>query len=128
MKVTKLINNLFNFRLIVIGDKDLFESLIKSVNRWPKTYRAKINFEYRPAWYSKDEGKMQYMFRICSTERLFLPSILAEEDAVIYLDTDLIFMAPPSLLWNEFQRFNSNHIAALATAHSLENPVKKVWN
>ena len=69
---------------------------------------------------------MQYMFRICSSERLLLPSILAEEEAVIYLDTDLIFMAPPSLLWNEFQRFDSNHIAALAPAHGLDNPVKNV--
>ena len=69
---------------------------------------------------------MQYMFRICSTERLLLPSILAEEEAVIYLDTDLIFMAPPSLLWNEFQRFDSNHIAALASANSVDIPVKKV--
>ena len=32
------------------------------------------------------------MFRVCATERLFLPDMLPNMDRAIYIDTDLIFL------------------------------------
>ena len=64
---------------------------------------------------------MKENFRICATERLFLPLILSEEDAVIYLDSDVIWMVPPSELWNEFLQFNSEHLSAIGPVLSYYN-------
>ena len=65
-------------------------------------------------WYPEGRNNMKDVFQVCATERLFLPLILPKEDAVIYLDTDLIFLTPPEKLWNKFLLFNSEQFSAMA--------------
>ena len=78
-------------------------------------------------WYPEGRYKMKELFRVCASERLFLPAILPEEDAVIYLDTDLIVMVPPSKLWNKFLDFDSEHLTAMSQVLSYYNtPANKV--
>ena len=78
-------------------------------------------------WYPEDRMKMKQVFRICATERLFLPLILSEIDAVVYLDTDLIFHTSPRNLWKEFLRFNSEHLSAMAPSlYHYGGPFNKV--
>lgn len=40
----------------------------------------------------QDREDMRSMFRVCATERLFVPDIFPDMDRAIYIDTDLIFM------------------------------------
>ena len=40
----------------------------------------------------QDRQDMRTMFRVCATERLFVPDIFPDMDRAIYIDTDLIFM------------------------------------
>ena len=40
----------------------------------------------------QDRQDMRSMFRVCATERLFVPDIFPDMDRAIYIDTDLIFM------------------------------------
>uniref|UniRef100_A0A6A7G324 UDP-D-xylose:beta-D-glucoside alpha-1,3-D-xylosyltransferase n=1 Tax=Hirondellea gigas TaxID=1518452 RepID=A0A6A7G324_9CRUS len=70
---------------------------------------------------------MRNMFRECATERLFLPQMLPTEDALIYLDTDLIFMRPPEELWHHFYNFNEKQVAAMAPClfHYGTSPTSK---
>ena len=35
---------------------------------------------------------MKNMFRVCATERLFIPDMFPSLDRAIYIDTDLIFL------------------------------------
>ncbi len=35
-------------------------------------------------------------------------------DSLVYVDTDVLFLRSPELLWRHFLRFNSSHIAGLA--------------
>ena len=35
---------------------------------------------------------MRSMFRVCATERLFIPDMFPAMDRAIYIDTDLIFL------------------------------------
>ena len=76
--------------------------------------QKKFDVEYAPVYYPSSEKKLKGLFRPCSTERLFVPDILSEYDSVIYLDTDIIFMAPPEQLWNEFSKFGTTHMVAMA--------------
>ena len=41
---------------------------------------------------SQDREDMRTMFRVCATERLFVPDMFPDMDRAIYIDTDLIFM------------------------------------
>ena len=41
---------------------------------------------------SQDREDMRTMFRVCATERLFVPDMFPYMDRAIYIDTDLIFM------------------------------------
>lgn len=55
-----------------------------------------------------------HLFAPCASQRLFLHSLLPTNiDRVIYVDSDTIFLADPYKLWNEFEKFNSNTVAAL---------------
>ena len=71
---------------------------------------------------------MNELFKPCSTLRFFLPEILEKEEAVIYLDTDLIFLDSPEKLWREFQNFNSSQIIGMAPnlAHYNDKNANKV--
>ncbi|XP_066983804.1 glucoside xylosyltransferase 2-like [Macrobrachium rosenbergii] len=102
-------------RFLVIADsKKLYHKFAEIPSHWPEDYQRKISMEYRYIWYPPERLDMRNMFRVCATERLFLPEMFPELDAAIYIDTDLIFMRPPDDLWNEFDRFNDRQVAAMA--------------
>ena len=61
----------------------------------------------------------------CATQRLFLPRVLAEEDAVVYLDTDTLFMRPPEELWAQFAHFGPQTLVAMATKINKNPAVEK---
>ena len=101
--------------ILVVDSKRLFADIVRYVHdAWPPQYIEVISFQYQPVYYPPDRLDMRDMFRTCATERLFLPDILTKEDAVIYLDTDIVFMGPPEQLWYKFYEFNSSQLAAMA--------------
>ncbi|XP_049266867.1 glucoside xylosyltransferase 1 [Rhipicephalus sanguineus] len=54
------------------------------------------------------------MFRPCTTQRLFLTRILPNEDAVLYVDTDVIFVHPVEDFWRKFYAMNEWQMAGMA--------------
>ena len=40
----------------------------------------------------QERQDMKNMFRVCATERLFIPDMFPSLDRAIYIDTDLIFL------------------------------------
>uniref|UniRef100_A0A914UXM1 UDP-D-xylose:beta-D-glucoside alpha-1,3-D-xylosyltransferase n=1 Tax=Plectus sambesii TaxID=2011161 RepID=A0A914UXM1_9BILA len=60
------------------------------------------------------DGLWRALFKPCACQRLFIPDLLTDVDALIYVDTDVIFLTPPEKLWQHFSLFNKSHIAALA--------------
>lgn len=40
--------------------------------------------------------------------------MLTTTDALLYVDTDVLFLRPPEDLWSFFESFNDSHIAALS--------------
>ena len=45
---------------------------------------------------------------------LWLQNILKDVDAVLYVDTDVLFFSPLEDIWAHFEAFNSTQMAALA--------------
>lgn len=54
------------------------------------------------------------MWKPCAAQRLFFPELLPEIDALIYVDSDTLFLTSPRTLFEKFQNFNESQIAALA--------------
>ncbi|XP_017471989.1 PREDICTED: glucoside xylosyltransferase 2-like [Rhagoletis zephyria] len=51
----------------------------------------------------------------------FKKALLTEVDALLYVDTDVIFLSPISDIWQYFERFNASQFAALTSEHEDEN-------
>lgn len=94
--------------------EDLYRRFTDITSDWPPDYRRLVAFEWYPVWFPSDREAMRSMFRVCATERLFLPEMFPSLDAAIYIDTDLIFMRPPEDLWMEFKKFDETQVAAMA--------------
>ena len=54
------------------------------------------------------------------TWRLF-QKIMKDVDAILYVDTDILFMRPVEDVWSFFKRFNSTQIAAVSPEHEAPN-------
>ncbi|XP_071538508.1 glucoside xylosyltransferase 2-like [Panulirus ornatus] len=100
--------------LVVADSETLYLQFVNLTSSWPEEYQKHVVFEYYDVWYPADRQSMRTMFRVCATERLFLPEMFPNLDAAIYIDTDLVFLRPPEQLWGEFHRFDDVQVAAMA--------------
>ncbi|XP_068202667.1 glucoside xylosyltransferase 2-like [Palaemon carinicauda] len=102
-------------RFLVIADsKKLYRKFSEIPSQWPEEYQKKIEMEHHNVWFPPNRRDMRNMFRVCATERLFLPEMFPDLDAAIYIDTDFIFLRPPDELWGLFERFDNKQVAAMA--------------
>ncbi|KAL7643595.1 UNVERIFIED_CONTAM: hypothetical protein RMT77_005578 [Armadillidium vulgare] len=103
-----------SLRFIVLVDhNDVFDELLAMLSRWPENIRNKILLEKGKIVYPEN-GNFREKFRLCASERLFLHEALPSEEAVIFLDTDIIFLKSPEILWEEFAFFNSDQLSGLS--------------
>jgi len=99
---------------VLVDTEKMFRRLVELTDGWPENYKRKLVFYMHDIWYPEDREDMRTMFRVCATERLFIPDMFPHMDRAIYIDTDLIFMRPPEDLWDFFDDFSSSQIAAMA--------------
>ena len=59
---------------------------------------------------------------------LSLQSLLPDVDALIYVDTDTVFLSPVEDLWSLFLEFNSSHLMAISTARESPNAFDRSRN
>ncbi|MPC45125.1 Glucoside xylosyltransferase 1 [Portunus trituberculatus] len=70
--------------------------------------------EYKQVFYPPGTKKIKNLFRPCATGKLFLPQTLQDKDAVVFLDTDTLFLMPPEMLWRKLYAFNPSQIIGIA--------------
>uniref|UniRef100_L7M2I9 UDP-D-xylose:beta-D-glucoside alpha-1,3-D-xylosyltransferase n=1 Tax=Rhipicephalus pulchellus TaxID=72859 RepID=L7M2I9_RHIPC len=101
--------------LLLFADDENREPLQQAISSWPKSVLKRVSYEVSPVKFPEpDAKKWQTLFKPCATQRLFLPSMLPDVDAVIYVDADVLFLSPIEELWKHFTAMNSSHLAALA--------------
>ncbi|CAG0885232.1 unnamed protein product [Darwinula stevensoni] len=71
----------------------------------PSLLPSHVTAEFYPPMFPGDDWAN--MFAPCSSQRLFFPSILPF-DAVLYVDTDVIFMSSVEEIWSHFKAMNSS--------------------
>jgi len=112
---------------VIADSEQMFKRLVNSTSDWPTSYKNKIIFKKHDVWYPEDRQDMKTMFRVCATERLFIPDMFPAMDRAIYIDTDLIFLRPPEDLWAFFDEFSDKQIAGMAPClYHYDTPRNKV--
>ena len=117
---------LFSSRPITVhlahNDHTIVKQLKAAVNKFGK-YNwiriAAVSIEYPPGM-----EDMITEYRICATAKMFFPDLLPEVDAGIYLDTDILMLGDPALLWERFELFSPFTALALAPVDAVYNVQK----
>lgn len=53
------------------------------------------------------------LFKPCAAQRLFIPSLLHDEDFVLYVDTDVLFLESPEWIFAEYKNFAAEQHSGL---------------
>ncbi|XP_042232535.1 glucoside xylosyltransferase 1-like [Homarus americanus] len=96
--------------------KPIFEDMYAS---WPADVRERVSLNLHSIIFppGQDAAAWRKLFKPCASQRLFMPSLLKDVDALVYVDTDVVFLAPLEELWSHFYKMNSSHMAAMAPEH-----------
>lgn len=115
-------------QFIVIAETNLIPAFDEKLTEWKATSNKTFDFTVKPITFPEgsDAAMWKKLFKPCAAQRLFLPSVLNETDAVLYVDTDTLFLAPPEIIWDEFKKMNSSQLAALSPEH--EDPSTGWYN
>lgn len=105
----------------IITEPDLKQLFIYQFQQWPHFIQNKFKFTLiEPKFPAQNGLEWRQLFKLCASQRLFLPSLLDHVDSIIYVDTDILFITDINNLWQLFKQFNSTQLAALAPEHEAE--------
>lgn len=100
--------------IMLFADPPNMDSLLKELSTWPREILQRVTVQVRQVTFPGSFGeKWKKLFKLCASQRLFLPSLLPDVDALIYVDADVLFLRPIEDLWDIFSQMNSSHIAGL---------------
>jgi len=111
---------------VIFGEKPLHVHVFTDDRLWPKFSESLQHWQRAITWRSfsytlyltnfpaDQADEWRHLFKLCASQRLFIPDLLTTTDALLYVDTDVLFLRPPEDLWSFFESFNDSHIAALS--------------
>nr|AEE62999.1 unknown [Dendroctonus ponderosae] len=112
---------------IVIAEDKLKENLNEKLSEWKEFTHNGFSYRILPLNFpTKDGSEWMKLFKPCAAQRLFLPDVLPDVDALLYMDTDTLFLTPVESIWRYFNKFNASQMAALAPEH--EDPAIAWYN
>ncbi|XP_050692432.1 glucoside xylosyltransferase 2-like [Eriocheir sinensis] len=105
--------------MVVFTEEALKPAFREMHATWPPEVRRRITLDLHSITFppGQDAAAWRKLFKPCASQRLFMPSLLKEIDALIYVDTDTLFLAPLEELWGHFSAMNSSQMAAMAPEH-----------
>ena len=83
---------------------------------WPVSAQERIDLSVRKVEYPlppEEIGEFRDWWGPCASFRLFLPEVLSDVDSVLYVDSDVLFLAPPQDLWSHFGQFNNHQVIVI---------------
>lgn len=96
---------------------DVGEEFQTHLHSLPSEAKQRFTFQIRDIKYPlapEEISEYRDWWGPCASFRLFLPEVMVDQDAVIYVDSDVLFLGPVDDLWNEFKNFNSEQAVGLA--------------
>lgn len=112
-------------RVILLADDVVRPALEEKLNEWRTLVGSnRLRYELRGLQFPErgaTASEWRRLFKPCAAQRLFLPDVLNDVDALLYVDTDVLFADGPERAWSAFGRMNSSQLAALAPEHHDPN-------
>ncbi|RNA32404.1 glucoside xylosyltransferase 1-like isoform X2 [Brachionus plicatilis] len=106
----------------IFSEKNLHNQFIDQFNEWPKFVQDKFNYSiFEPKFPQNNREEWRKLFKLCASQRIFLPDILHQVDSLLYIDTDVLFLTGLEQVWSHFKNFNQTQLAALAPEHEDAN-------
>ncbi|XP_022086385.1 glucoside xylosyltransferase 2-like [Acanthaster planci] len=105
----------------IFAEKELQANIVARLKSWPQPYISRISYDIHDIAFPPGENAEEWkkMFKKCATQRLFIPDLLLDTDALLYVDTDILFTKPLEYIWSVFKKFNSTQLAALTPEHEV---------
>lgn len=111
-------NKKTNINIKIITEDALKVKFVNQLTKWQADFSQPFSFELYSLHFPKSgEKDWRNLFKPCAAQRLFLPSLLNNTDATLYVDTDIVFLSPTENIWSYFNRFNASQIAGLSPEH-----------
>ncbi|XP_055851935.1 glucoside xylosyltransferase 2 [Episyrphus balteatus] len=119
LKSALIYNTIKTFLNIKIITEDVLKQKFESqLIKWQKDFPNHFSFELYSLQFPKTgEKDWRNLFKPCAAQRLFLPSLLRNTDATLYVDTDIVFLSSVEDIWSHFNNFNASQIAGLSPEH-----------
>ncbi|CAK9827062.1 Glucoside xylosyltransferase 1 [Anthophora retusa] len=110
-------------QFIILAETNLIPAFNEKLAEWKLLSNKTFDFVVKPITFPEgsDAAMWKKLFKPCAAQRLFLPAVLNDTDAVLYVDTDTLFLAPPEKVWDEFKKMNFVQLAALSPEHEDPN-------
>lgn len=122
MKSALIFHDEVKLHFIVFTENRTLDVFQEKLSDWNEIFPKQFEFTVLPTKFPEKNGKVwKNLFKPCASQRLFLPSILNDIDSLLYMDTDTLFLNPPSEIWNSFREFNSSQLAGLVVEHEDKN-------
>ncbi|XP_076456960.1 glucoside xylosyltransferase 2-like isoform X2 [Babylonia areolata] len=102
----------------IFSEAHLQEGLARELQAWPQQYAEKMEYRvYNITLPANATWWKSVFWRPCAYQRLFLHTLLADVDAVLYVDTDNLFLTSVTSVWDHFARFNASQTLGLVANH-----------
>lgn len=98
----------------LFADEALLPDAQEYLRTWNGSTLPWVTYDVRPLAFPSDAVKTwKKLFRMCASQRLFIPDLLLEVNRAIYLDTDTLLVRDIADLWDYFDKFNATHLSAM---------------
>ncbi|XP_075236780.1 glucoside xylosyltransferase 1 shams [Lycorma delicatula] len=109
-------------RIVIVTEDKLNQNFSEKLGEWKALTNNSFEFELHGLLFPTQYGdEWKTLFKPCAAQRLFLPTLLPHLDKMLYVDTDVIFLAPLTEVWDHFNLMNSTQMAALSPEHEDPN-------
>ncbi|XP_045473386.1 glucoside xylosyltransferase 1 [Harmonia axyridis] len=111
-----------HINFLVVSDDKLIDRFKEKLGQWKTLTKNRFSYKVLPLTFPVDEAEeWKKLFKLCASQRLFLPELLKDVDSLLYMDTDTLFLTPVEDVWDHFYKMNSSQMAALAPEHEEPN-------
>jgi UDP-xylose:glucoside alpha-1,3-xylosyltransferase len=102
-----------HIKFIIISEPPLFQLIREKMESFQSSEKN-FSFVLKEISFPKENTETwRKLFKLCASQRLFLPSLLPNIDSILYVDSDTIFLSPPEDIFEKLLHFNTTQIAGL---------------
>ncbi|KAF2353871.1 Glycosyl transferase family 8 [Trinorchestia longiramus] len=112
------LSKLPSVRIILFTDSlETYVELMSSFDKWPASQRRRLQFEMHDVEIERLTRDQMMQWRPCAWSKMYIPEMLHDVDATIYLDSDVLFLGPVEDLWSVFENMGKD--ASIAAAPEM---------